>query len=86
MDDGNAQRLQTLEVKLDAVFASVEKTRRYFQITMWVTIFFLVAPLVLMAFVVPTFLNSYLGSIEADSPAFGSSNQSQLDQLKDLLQ
>ena len=63
------QKIQALEGKVEAIFQSVEKTRRYFLITMWVTIVVLVVPLILTIFVVPFFLNSYLGSLQ-DDPAF----------------
>ena len=85
MDDLTTQKLQQLDAKLDAVLVSVEKTRRYFRISMWVTIAFLVLPLIATVFVVPMFLNSYLGSFDDASVASSGTNQSQLDQLKDLL-
>lgn len=84
MDDNASQKLQEIETKLDAVLASVEKTRRNFRITMWITIVCVVAPLVISVFVVPMFLNSYLGSFSDDSSS--PSDQSQLGDLKDLLQ
>ena len=86
MDDGSAQKLLELEVKLDSILVSVEKTRKYIQVTMWVTIVFIVVPLFASIFIIPFFLNSYLGSINAaDSPSAGSV-QSQLDLLNSLLQ
>ena len=85
MDDTSAQKLQEIEAKLDAVLTSVEKTRRNFQITMWITIVCVVAPLVISVFVVPMFLKSYVGSFSDDASS-QSPDQSQLDNLKDLLQ
>jgi len=63
MDDNANQKLLELETKIDAIWKSVEKTRMYFQVTMWVTIFFLVVPLIGAVFILPMFLNSYLGSM-----------------------
>ena len=83
MDGDEAQKLQQLESKVDAILVSVEKTRRHFQITMWLTIVFLIVPLILTVFIVPMFFNSYLGSLSDDPSA--STNQSQMDLLKDLL-
>lgn len=87
MDDVSAQKLKEIEVKLDAILVSVEKTRRHFQVTMWVTVIFLVAPLIASVFVIPFFLNSYLDSFEsADPSSVDYSTQSQFDLLKGLLQ
>jgi uncharacterized protein YqhQ len=60
----NTQRLDAIESKLDAIHASVEKTRKYFQITMWVTLAMVVLPAIALVFVVPAFLNSYLGALD----------------------
>ena len=85
MEDASVQKLQEMEAKLDAILVSVEKTRRHFQVTMWITILFLVLPLIGMAFVVPMFLNSYLGALTSD-PSSSSLDQTQLDLLNDFLQ
>lgn len=82
--DSSEQKLQELEEKLDAIWRSVEKTRRYFQITMWVTVIFLVLPLVGIVFVLPMFLNSYLGSM--NDASLDSGDQNQLELLNILLQ
>lgn len=48
-----------LEEKIDAVYASSEKLRKYFQITMWVTIAVIVLPMIGMLFAIPAFLSTY---------------------------
>ena len=53
------QRVDALEKKIDAVFVSVEKTRKYFLGTIVVTIIAFVLPLIGLAFVIPSFLSSY---------------------------
>ncbi|MEK9167995.1 MAG: hypothetical protein AAB769_01545 [Patescibacteria group bacterium] len=45
--------------KLNAIYVSVEKTRKYFLWTLIITIIVLVLPLVVMVFVVPAFINTY---------------------------
>jgi len=50
--------------KIDAIYRSVEKTRKYFLVIIWVSIIAFVLPLIGLVFVIPTFLNSYLGSFE----------------------
>lgn len=58
MDDETKNRLAALEQKIDAIYVSVEKTRKYFQITLWVTIIFFALPLVALFFVIPMVLSS----------------------------
>lgn len=48
-----------IEKKLDAIFVSVEKTRKYFKWTMIITIVVIVLPLIGLVFAIPAFLNSY---------------------------
>lgn len=45
--------------KLDAVFQSVEKMRKYFKWTLIVTVLTIVVPLIGLAFVIPIFLRSF---------------------------
>jgi hypothetical protein len=59
-----SERLDAIESKLDAVYTSVEKTRKYFQIILWVTVAMVVLPAIGLVFVVPAFLNSYLGALD----------------------
>ncbi len=56
-------KLQALEEKVNAIFVSVEKTRKYFLVVLWVTVAMVVLPILGLIFVIPMFLNSYLGSI-----------------------
>lgn len=58
-------KLNALEAKIDAIWTSVEKTRKYFLIVIWATIILFVLPLIGLAFVIPSFLDSYLGSINS---------------------
>ena len=48
---------------IDKIYLSAEKTRKYFLWTMWGTIILFVIPLIILALVLPIFMNSYLGSI-----------------------
>jgi hypothetical protein len=87
MEESQASQLRKMEEKIDAVYKVVEKMRRYYLITMWVTIFFLVAPLVAGVFVIPFFLNSYIGTLIADDSSPESIlDVAQFDVLKELLQ
>ena len=63
MENDILTKLQAQEAKIDAIYTSVEKTRKYFLINMWVTIIMFVLPLVLLVIVVPMVIGSYLESI-----------------------
>lgn len=59
MDQQLSDRLEAVERKLSEIYVSTEKTRKYFLVTMWVTIAFLVLPVIGLLFAVPAFLSSY---------------------------
>ena len=44
---------------IEKIYVSVEKTRKYYLRTMWFTIIVFVLPLIILAFLIPTFLNNY---------------------------
>jgi len=52
-------RLDEQDQKLDQIYISVEKTRKYFLIITWVTILAVVLPIVALLFAIPSFLSSY---------------------------
>lgn len=58
-------RIDGLEAKVDAIYKSVEKTRRYFLIITWITIIAVVLPLVGLVFAVPAFLDNYVGTLNS---------------------
>ncbi len=53
------QKLAEQDAKLDAIYKSVEKTRKYFLTIIWVTVIAVVLPLIGLIFVIPSFLSSY---------------------------
>lgn len=55
------RKLEENEKKLDAIYKSVERTRKYFLWTLIITIVIIVLPLIGLAFVIPQFLNSLSG-------------------------
>jgi uncharacterized membrane protein YjjP (DUF1212 family) len=64
MDPEIKQKLDALEQKLDAIYVSSEKTRKYFLWTMYITVALFVLPLIGLIFVIPAFLTNYVGSIQ----------------------
>lgn len=64
MDSEITKRLDMLESKIDAIYVSAEKTRKYFFWTLIVTLVVLVVPPIGMIFVVPMFMSSYTSGME----------------------
>jgi hypothetical protein len=58
--DINTQ-LKELDAKISLVYESVEKTRKYFLVIIWVTVITLVFPAIGLIFAIPTFLGMYAG-------------------------
>ena len=52
-------KLEALEKKIDAIYVSVEKTRRYFFWTGVITLAVIVLPLLALPFVIGQFLSYY---------------------------
>ena len=61
MDQEIAQKINEQDKKLDQIYVSVEKMRKYFLWTMIITIATIVLPLIALAFAIP-FLLSTLSS------------------------
>lgn len=58
-DVSMAARIDQLETKIDAIYASVEKTRKYYLTSMVITIIFFVLPLIGLVFAIPAFIDTY---------------------------
>ena len=65
MENEILQKLKEQDAKIDAIWKSVEKSRKYFLITAWITIGAIVLPLLGLAFAIPSFLSNYSGTIDA---------------------
>lgn len=66
-DNGHLQIEKTLamqDAKLDAIFISVEKTRKYFLVVMWITVAMVVLPILGMLIAIPKFINIYTSSLD----------------------
>ncbi|USN87386.1 MAG: hypothetical protein H6779_03140 [Candidatus Nomurabacteria bacterium] len=62
MERSIKEQLDQQGEKIEAIYESVEKTRKYFLITMWTTIAVVVLPMIGLAFVIPAFINTYMVS------------------------
>ncbi len=60
MEQDIITRLTTLEGKIDEVFRSVEKTRKYFLWTLIISVALFILPLIGLVFAIPTFLSNYV--------------------------
>lgn len=58
------ERIAQLEAKIDAIYVSVEKTRKYLLWTMIVTVAVVVLPAIGLVFAVPSFISSYNQTLE----------------------
>lgn len=64
MEQDTQKKLETMEEKLNAIYDSVEKTRKYFLVIMWITIAMVVIPAVGLVVVIPAFISTYTSSFE----------------------
>lgn len=53
------QKIEGQAKKIDQIYISVEKTRKYFVMIMWITVLGVVIPMIGLAFAIPNFLNIY---------------------------
>ena len=58
MDQETLNKLDALEKKIDAIYSSVEKTRKYFLLTLIITVALVVLPILGLMIVIPIFLSS----------------------------
>lgn len=57
------KQIDELNKKIDEVYLSVEKTRKYFLWTLVVTLAVFVLPLIALVFIIPSFLSNYANAI-----------------------
>lgn len=58
MDEDTRQKIIRIEERVDAIFVSVEKTRKYIFWSMMGTIILFVLPLIAMLFILPSLISS----------------------------
>jgi len=57
-------KFKELETKIDKIYLSVEKTRKYFFWTLMITLACVIIPLIGLAFVLPSFMGNYVDSVQ----------------------
>lgn len=59
MDNEILKKLEESDQKINEIYKSVEKTRKYFLWTLIITLAVLILPLIAMMFIIPSFLSGY---------------------------
>lgn len=63
MEQDILQRFDALEKKADAIWKSVEKTRKYFLWTLIGTVVTFVLPLIILLFALPSIISTYTSGL-----------------------
>jgi len=58
-----AKQIQAQQEKIDKIYISVEKTRKYFMWTLIITVALFVLPLIGLVFVIPQFISTYTNTL-----------------------
>jgi len=58
------KKIEEQGLKIDAIYKSVEKTRKYFLTIIWITVIAVVLPIIGLIFALPAFLDNYVGSLK----------------------
>ncbi len=58
------KKIEEQGLKIEAIYKSVEKTRKYFLVIIWITIIAVVLPLLGLFFVLPSFLSNYTSVLD----------------------
>ena len=63
MDNEIAEKIAQQDKKLDAIYVSVEKTRKYFMWSLVITVVTIFIPLIGLAIAIPILMNTYTQSL-----------------------
>ncbi|MBU0613213.1 hypothetical protein KKB10_04325 [Patescibacteria group bacterium] len=63
MEQEILQKISDQQIKIDEIYKSVEKMRKYFLWTFIISIVFFVLPLIGLIFVLPSFIDAYVGTL-----------------------
>ena len=67
MDIELQKKLDEQAVKIDAIYKTVEKTRKYFLTIIWVTVIAVVLPIIGLMFFIPSFISNYTSNVNGRS-------------------
>ena len=63
MDEELKKKIEEQGIKIEAIYKSVEKTRKYFQMMVWITVLAIVLPMIGLAFALPSFMSNYVNAL-----------------------
>jgi CHASE3 domain sensor protein len=63
MNEDLIKKLEEQEIKINKIYESVEKTRKYFQWTLIITVVTIVLPIVVILFILPTIISTYTSTL-----------------------
>ena len=63
MDEESLKKVEELNEKVDKIWRSVEKTRKYFMWTLIITVVLFFAPLIGLLLIIPKFLSIYTSGL-----------------------
>lgn len=66
MDQEIIKKLEEQSAKIDEIYQSTEKTRKYLLTIVWVTIIALVLPFLGLGLVIPSFIGTYNSVLNSD--------------------
>ena len=64
MEQEALKKLEEQGQKIDEIYMSVEKTRKYFMWTLILTLAFFILPLIGLVFAIPSFLSTYSTALQ----------------------
>ncbi|MBL4644743.1 MAG: hypothetical protein JKX80_02660 [Candidatus Pacebacteria bacterium] len=64
MEQDIQTKFEEVDAKLNAIWKSVEKTRKYFLVIIWGSVLMVVLPAIGLLFAIPKFINSYVGALD----------------------
>lgn len=62
MEEEILKKIEEQDKKLEEIYRSIEKMRKYFLLTLIITVAVIILPLIGLLFVIPQFLNTITGS------------------------
>lgn len=86
MEPELTDRIVSIEAKIDAMYATVEKLRKYFLWTGIITVALFILPLIGLMFVIPSFISSYTQMGTLDQTTASNPALNQVNELNSLLQ
>jgi hypothetical protein len=84
MEQELQKKIEEQGLKIDAIYKSVEKTRKYFLVTIWITVIAVVIPIIGLIIAIPLFMNTYINSLGGMTSGGSTNTTDILNSIKDL--